>query len=374
MATDMETAHTPSSLRELIEIAMAGPNSRPVFIWGPPGIGKSDIVHQIGEDWGVEDVLDIRLLLLEPTDLRGIPYRDPDSNTMQWSQPGELPPSNTDSRYIIFLDELTAAPQSVQAAAYQLVLDRKVGTYDLPPNAMIVAAGNRVKDNGVAHKMPTPLANRFIHFTLDTNFNDWLEWAVNNRVHSDVIGFLGQFKNKLNQFDPKSQDVAFATPRSWKYVSDKLYSAEQLGKTNGDTVRSLVAGCVGEGIATEFVQHREVAHKLPSPSDVLDGKVKDAQLDKQSEISAQYAITASLCYELSDRYKATDQNDKEQNKKFHESVDNFFGFLMNNLRKELVIMAIRQALKNYKIQFSMKKLNNWSEFYKKYGSLVSDAL
>ncbi len=136
---------------------------RPIFIWGPPGIGKSDIIKQMGEDLDAH-VIDIRLSLWEPTDIKGIPYFDSDNGKMSWAPPIELPDADMAKKHkkiILFMDEMNSAAPAVQAAAYQLVLNRRVGTYYLPDNVLIVAAGNRESDKGVTYRMPAPLANRF---------------------------------------------------------------------------------------------------------------------------------------------------------------------------------------------------------------------
>ena len=186
---------------------------RPVFMWGAPGIGKSDIVKQLGEESGRE-VVDVRLSLWEPTDIKGIPYYNSTANTMSWAPPAELP-TDENSTAILFLDELNSAAPATQAAAYQLILNRRVGTYVLPKGVSIVAAGNRETDKGVTYRMPAPLANRFLHLELRVDFEDWHQWAVSNRIHEQVVGYVGFAKQDLYDFDPKSSSRSFATPRSW---------------------------------------------------------------------------------------------------------------------------------------------------------------
>ena len=138
---------------------------RPIFLWGGPGIGKSEIIHQIGDSMDAHTI-DIRLSLWEPTDIKGIPYFNSKENTMNWAQPSELPDEKLAKKHkciSLLLDEMNSAAPSVQAAAYQLILNRKIGTYSLPDNVVIIAPGNREADNGVLYRMPAPLANRFIH-------------------------------------------------------------------------------------------------------------------------------------------------------------------------------------------------------------------
>ena len=215
---------------------------RPVMIWGAPGIGKSDIVKKIGDEQSRE-VIDIRLPLWEPTDIKGIPFYNSKSNAMEWAPPIELP-SDPKSSAILFLDEINAAPPAVQAAAYQLILNRKVGAYELPEGVSIVAAGNRETDRGVTFRMPAPLSNRFVHIEMKVDFDDWFEWATLNNIHADVVGYCTFAKNDLYDFDPKGSSKAFATPRTWSFVNQLL--TEHLPD---NTLTDLVAGAVGEGTA-----------------------------------------------------------------------------------------------------------------------------
>ena len=214
---------TPNKAKNSIRRALR--KKRPVFLWGPPGIGKSEVVEQITNDLPNSHLIDIRLSLWEPTDIKGIPYFDSNQGKMVWGAPSELPDEEMASAYdniVLFLDEMNSAAPSVQAAAYQLILNRKVGQYKLPDNVMIVAAGNREADKGVTYRMPAPLANRFVHLELAVDFDDWFEWAVENNIESDVIGYLQFAKQDLYTFDPKSPSRSFATPRSWSFVSELL--------------------------------------------------------------------------------------------------------------------------------------------------------
>lgn len=331
---------------------------RPVFLWGPPGIGKSDIVKQIGEDAGRE-VVDVRLALWEPTDIKGIPYYNSDKGAMVWAPPAELP-TDPASTAIIFLDELNSAPPAVQAAAYQLILNRRVGTYELPKGVDVVAAGNREGDRGVTYRMPAPLANRFIHLEAKVDFDDFQEWAVMNAIHPEVLGYVGFAKQDLYDFDPKSPSKAFATPRSWVFVSDLLKDDD----TDIDTLHNLVAGAVGDGLAVKFMAHRKIAGRLPKAIDILEGKVKDLQI---KEVSAMYSLTVSLCYELKDQAE-------KKNKKFDEMADCFFRYMMDNFPTELVVMGAKTGLTNYNLPFDATKMKSFDEFHKRFGKYVLSAM
>jgi hypothetical protein len=340
------------SIRKCINI------QRPLFMWGPPGIGKSDIVHQIGEELG-RDVIDVRLSLWEPTDIKGIPYYNSEQNSMAWAPPIELP-TDPDSNAILFLDELNSAAPATQAAAYQLILNRRVGTYVLPKGVSIIAAGNRESDKGVTYRMPAPLANRFIHIELKIDFEDWQEWAVKNRIHEQVIGYIGFAKADLHDFDPKSPNRSFATPRSWSFVSE-LINDNDLSEA---TLTNLVAGAIGEGLAIKFMAHRKIANQMPKPEDILSGKVTKCEI---KEISAMYSLTTSLCYELQAAH------DKKV-KNWDTLADNFFGFLMDNLTTELVVLGAKTAIATYKLKFDTTKLKNFNKFYDTYGKFVMSAM
>ena len=174
-------------------ILRAFKKKRPLFLWGPPGIGKSDIVAQITNSLPNSHLIDIRLSLWEPTDIKGIPYFDSNSGTMVWGAPSELPSEEFAAQYdniVVFFDEMNSAAPAVQAAAYQLILNRRVGQYKLPDNVIIIAAGNRESDKGVTYRMPAPLSNRFVHLELAVNFDDWFQWAVDNQIHKDSVGYL----------------------------------------------------------------------------------------------------------------------------------------------------------------------------------------
>ena len=331
---------------------------RPVFLWGPPGIGKSDIVKQIGDDAGRE-VIDVRLALWEPTDIKGIPYYNAEKGAMVWAPPSELP-MDPESKAIIFLDELNSAPPAVQAAAYQLILNRRVGTYHLPKGVDVVAAGNREGDRGVTYRMPSPLANRFIHLEAKVDFDDYIEWATINRIHPEVVGYLSFAKQDLYDFDPKGASKSFATPRSWTFVSDLLSDDD----CDIDTLHNLIAGSVGDGLAIKFMAHRKIASKLPDPAAVLDGKVKDLQI---KEVSAMYSLTTSMCYELKDRAE-------KKVKGWDEMADRFFEYMMANFSTEIVVMGAKTALTNFNLPLDATKMKSFDAFHAKYGKYVLQAM
>lgn len=359
-ALDNTRVERPRDVRTLIMRCMAV--GRPVMIWGPPGVGKSDLIAEIGAETG-RPVIDMRLLLLEPTDIKGIPYFDPETKTMKWAQPSDLPTNDHMSNAILFLDEINAAAPSVQAAAYQLILNRRVGEYYLPKGVSMVCAGNRDSDKGVTFRMPSPLANRLVHVEMSSNFDDWQKWAIQAKIRPDVVGFLTHHKQKLFDFDPKSPSKAFATPRSWVFVS------QLLDDTMPESLNtSLVAGTVGEGLAIEFAQHRRISEKMPKADDVLMGREKTLTV---KDLSAMYSLTISMCYTLQEwTTRIDDPKDEMDKKMWHACVDNFFTFMMDNFQTEMVVLGAKTSLRDYKLPIVHRDLKTFADFHRKFGKYI----
>jgi len=261
----------------------------PVFVWGSPGIGKSSIIRGIAASQGLE-CIDLRLSLLDPTDLKGIPFFDQAHNEAVWAAPSFLP-KDPESRGILFLDEINTAPPSVQASAYQLVLDRKVGEYTLPEGWSIVAAGNHESDRGVIYRMPPPLANRFVHLDMEVGFEAWKHWAYRSSIDSTVIAFLQYDPDRLFVFDPAQNHKSFPTPRSWEYVSRML--AAGLERT---VLLESLSGAVGSEAATAFMAFRKVMERLPDIDAILRGEPVETADDQQ----LLFALVAGIVSRLRD--------------------------------------------------------------------------
>lgn len=253
----------------------------PAFLWGAPGIGKSSIVRQIAEQKGV-GFIDLRLSLMDPTDLKGIPFYENENHQAVWAPPSFLP---REGEGILFLDELNTAAPAVQASAYQLILDRRVGEYELPKGWAIVAAGNRENDRGVVYRMPLPLANRFVHLEMEVHVDDWRRWAYRRGIDERIIGYISAKNEALFAFDPTSDAKSFPTPRSWEFVHGILQSgmAETL-------LLNAIGGAVGEERAIDFMAFARVMHLLPDVEAVLRGESSDVP----SDLNALYALSSTL--------------------------------------------------------------------------------
>lgn len=296
----MKPSLIKESLQRLISI------KQPTFIWGQPGVGKSQIVKQIADEYFADScgfisegynlrdkktgqftnkrpyLQDVRAVLLDPVDLRGIPRINGDG-TAHWCPPDFLP---KDGQGILFLDELPAAPPLVQASCYQLVLDRCVGEYHLPDGWSIIAAGNYETDRAVTHRMPSPLANRFTHLHFEVDLEDWVNWALSADIRTEVIAFIRFRPNLLHSFDPSKNEKSFPTPRSWEFISNII-------NTNLSTSieYEVIKGTVGEGAAAEFVGFLRIFRQLPNPDLIL---LNPQSGDIPTDPATLYALTGAL--------------------------------------------------------------------------------
>lgn len=259
----------------------------PAFLWGAPGIGKSDIVAGAARALGLP-LIDLRATLLDPVDLRGLPMVA--DGAAKWARPDFLPFADRDGESgILFLDELNAAPASTQAACFQLVLNRRVGEYQLPEGWRIVAAGNRVSDRASASRMPSALANRFAHIDCEADLTAWSAWADSVNLSPLVVAFL-RFRPELLHKMPEGEARAFPTPRAWAQVA-KVAGAP-------DDIRlNLVSGLVGEGAAAEFEGFARVFKSLPSFAEIF---LDPASARLPADNAGRYAVASGLSRAVTD--------------------------------------------------------------------------
>jgi len=269
--------------------------NQPVMLHGSPGVGKSDVVRQVAKQRGIE-LIDLRLSQLDPVDLRGVPSVDTKKHITSWNTPNFLP---TDGKGILFLDEINSAAQATQAAAYQLVLDRKLGDYVMPPGWAIIAAGNRSTDRAIVNQMSTALKNRFTHLNYEVSNDDWCDWALRNNIAVEVLGFIRFRPMLLNEFEQRNESKeekervqrmkdaqAFATPRSWEFLSKIVQQ-----KPSSDIEYELYTGIVGEGSAAEFMGYLKYYRDLPN----LDALLMNPGAAKVPEEPATlYALSTGL--------------------------------------------------------------------------------
>lgn len=265
--------------------------NRPLMLWGPPGVGKSQVVAQFARSIGAE-LVDIRLSQYDSVDLRGLP--DVQHGFTTWCPPVTLPfvgsdfPS--DKPIVLFLDEIMQATPGVLAVAFQLILDRAVGEHRLLDEVLIVGASNRETDRAGVSRMPTPLANRFIHVEIEASYDAWRLWAEEAGIATEVIAFLGQHPQHLNGFEEAARTgaKAFPTPRAWTTVSDAVLMLAREPEWRD----LMVLGSIGEAVGAEFNAFQRIAEQLPSFEDIV---ARPTRGRIPTKTDALYALTAMLC-------------------------------------------------------------------------------
>ena len=261
-------------------------NPLPIYIWGAPGIGKSDVVYQVATSLGFE----ARTLIAstcDPVDLRGVP-KIVGENTV-WCPP-DFFRVEKDKKVLFFFDELNTATPAVQSAFYRIILQGKLDSIDIS-HCPRIGAGNRATDMAVVQRMPTPLVSRFQHYYLEANNEDWKEWAYANNIHPSVISFLN-FRPELLLKMPRDRDTPFPTPRTYEYLSRMIHVlGDEMGLED-------ISGCIGEGAAVEFKGFLDIFKDLPqSAKYVLDDNIKF------DEPSRQYAVNGILANYFKDNQK-----------------------------------------------------------------------
>ncbi len=312
----------------------------PLFIHGSPGIGKSYIVNDIAKEYDFE-IKDVRLSQLDAVDLRGIPSIK-DNQTI-WMPPIFLP-QDKNSKGILFLDELNSAPASVQAAIYQLVLDRKIGEYELPKDWRIVCAGNKIDDRGIVFRLPSPLVNRMVHIVLEAKYEDFKEWAIKNGIHSFIIGFLGFRSDLLSSEIPKQSETnpAFATPRSWSMLSQIIKNNPKV-----EDISSIIYGTVGYAVGLEFLAFVKVYKNLPNIKAIFEGEVSNIP----KEPSSLYAVTSAII---------------EQHQVGNiEYIKNIFTY-SKKLPLEFAVMLIKDLIVKDESICELSEFEEWLEKYENF--------
>ncbi|MGB3639895.1 MAG: MoxR family ATPase [Rivularia sp. (in: cyanobacteria)] len=263
---------TPSELKVFLDQILSNNIQISTMIWGPPGIGKSSIVGQLAKESDI-DFVDVRLSQLAPTDLRGLPVAE--NGISKWFPPEFLP---SKGKGILFLDELNMAPPAMQGVAQQLILDRCVGSYEVPDGWFVWAAGNRKEDRAAVFDMPSPLANRFLHLEVQPDFESFKAYALDKGIHEQIIAFLSFRTTLLHKIDP--QQPAWPSPRSWVMASALHFAGLDINSA------------VGSATGTEFNSYISMYENLPNLVAILEGKGESIQFPK--EPSVRYATVIGL--------------------------------------------------------------------------------
>ena len=309
---------------ELVEHALD--LDKPTMLWGPPGIGKSQLMRSTNHT----AFIDLRLVLLDAVDLRGLPARDGDK--MRWLPVGELPHEPTE-RGILFLDEINAAEDDVMQAALGLVLDRRLGDYEVPEGWRIMAAGNRAEDRTGARDLPSALANRFLHIDMTANLDDWVDWAsTSGQMPHELVSFLRFKTDLIHSFSPDHRRNP--TPRMWETVGQIINDPGIEGRAE----IGLIAAAVGEGPAQDLVSFLNIARSLPNVDEIL---VDPMAQSVPSEPAVIFATIGAICHRVQ-----------------RETAANFITYV-NRFSSEYTAMAVKTAVTMKEDLYSTAAFTQW---------------
>jgi len=424
-------------------------SGRVPFLWGPPGIGKSDVLKQQANAMNIA-YIDVRLATRNPTQIGGVPFPEEvhGETTVRYSIPSEFPrdldvdtsvdivgrkklrfsslnptgangihycqnpeiivsaldpdhiativeqsndhfivelaDKNTGAfvrgtvlytitgtcRAMMCFDELSSAKTDVQAVAYSLINDRRLGEYVFPLGVWLVAAGNREEDRGATYALTQPLRNRFTHYTLKVSGPDWIGYAKLVGAYPAILRFHEETEAKcLFDFDPESKSMAWSSPRSWMILSDIEYSLDRDGVTDSDIRLAAIAGTIGDKHALTYKEYKERHSTLPTPVDILAGR---AILDKPLDASEQMFVSTLIIWALRTRLKTllakgtTADRAKlltsEAGDEFYNQANNAMTFMMKAFRPDLLAGVVRNMSRTYKLPLDPRRMPQFAEY------------
>lgn len=321
---------------KIVEFNIDNNIKRAILGLGSSGIGKSAVIKQITERKNM-GLIDLRLLLYTETDLKGIPFPNEDKTRTKWLPNDILPNVERDGeRGILLVEELTSAPKRVQAAAYQLIQDRRLGEYILPEGWFIVALGNREDDNGVFVQMPSPLANRFEIHDIGYDLDIWKKnFAYKTGVNPFVISYLNFKPGALHNFVPDSTSMIFASPRTWHAVSDILNT--NAFDFDDDILRYKIEGNVGEIECNSFLQFCKLKDELVSVDDILSG----VDVEIPTEHDKIYLLIGSIISRLEYLRQINDIDDVDE--ELISKFENAINFLLK-LKPEFTVLGLKDLV------------------------------
>ena len=327
---DISTKELPSALKKVLKAGLVP------FVSGMPGIAKSAIIKQLAIDYSLE-FIDVRLSQLDNIDLSGLPTII--NGKVEFIPPKDFP-LDTDpipegkAGWLIFLDEFNAAAKSVEAAAYKILLDRKIGQHNLHPTVFMLAAGNRTGDRAIVNRLSTATQSRLVHFNLAMQSDHWLEWAREADIDYRVTSFIEFQPSILNSFKPSHSDNTFPCSRTWTFVSQLISGVEDITMD----YLPILAGTVGEGAAAQFKKFTEIFNELPKIDSILRNPTS---VDVPTEPGICYAVGGLVGHHLS-----------------VDTADRLMKYIIR-LPNDFQILTLRSALAKDKSLVKHKAIKTW---------------
>ncbi|MBQ7403972.1 MAG: AAA family ATPase [Lentisphaeria bacterium] len=326
----------------------------PIMVWGAPGLGKSTAVRELTQELGI-GFIDVRLAQREPVDMRGLPVPDEKENSVKWLVSGEWP-RDPNSRGIIMFDELTAADKTLQVAAYEFILDRRLGAlYNVPDGWYIMAAGNRIEDRAVSCAMSSALANRFLHVEVAAEAASFLAWAKENNLHPAVTGFIN-FRPQL-LFSQENEDLqrGWPSPRSWERVSTMLKIAEKNQRKS--SLKYTIPGLIGQGAAAEFMAFYKNIYYMSDTVDIAECLKSGRTIPLPQKADLLHACCGAVAYQLKSTKDAKLFPVIAENfLKFVQSLPNdFAAMIMSDVESSLAGTKRSEIIKNHQLYASVQQ-------------------
>ncbi len=342
---------TPNQAARILErLLNAGTDAPPVYLEGPPGVGKSSVVHQVAQKLGL-DVTDVRAAYLTPPDLIGLPALERDTGRTTYFLPEFLPLEGTSG--VLVLEELASAPPAIQVALYQLLLDRRVGwRYKLPDGWRVIATGNRLED-GWTHPLSPALATRLLRLEVRADLDEFLQFGLERGVHPMVAAFLSRNPQLLHQ--PLENSPHHPNPRTWAMASTVLKAFD--GDLDSLDLEPALAGVLGDGAARAFTAFLKLAAFVPDVENVLERGVLPRGLPKLSERpDVVYAYSSSLVSALAAKITPA-------------RVRNF-ARAISELEVEAAMLAARLALKQRGVDALLAGVPEWKAFFERHQAVL----
>ena len=310
-----------------------------VLLLGPPGVGKSSLAVELARVMK-RKLIDIRLAQKDPAELGGVYFPDRETQTLELFPPSWVKRACSEP-CLVFLDEFNAAVTKLhQAAAYQIVLERRIGDFQFHPDTIVLAAGNREEDNAIVTPLSSALCNRFAHFEMRPDTEAWLEWAASNGIDENIMAFVRTYGDEV-LFDVSEDARSFPTPRSWAMASRVMAKAHPRDR------KRAIAACIGLPMADRFCKYMEIYGKVDAAG-IIEGREK-IDFVKNAEPSFVYAAIFAVA-----GYLATARVPEKH-------LENIVGFITSpGVLPEYQLLFLRQL--RYRAQALFDRLKTLSSF------------